>query len=122
MNNELYCGLTEYLDTLQIPADTSSEIAMEIRKTINHYFLRNGILHRRRNGQPPLLVIPERRKREALEEAHDNPLSGHNGVNNTYHRLSQKYYWKTMHEDIRQHVQTCDTCQKRRYNKQTEQL
>ena len=49
-------------------------------------------------------------------------MAGHQGVKNTYQRLSGKYYWPTMFEDIRQLVKTCDICQKRRREKEIEPM
>src|SRR5271163_3907070 len=57
-----------------------------------------------------------------LEASHDHQLAGHMGVDNTFQRLSEKYYWATMYEDIRTHVRTCDTYQRRRKEKETEPL
>ena len=57
-----------------------------------------------------------------LEASHDHQLAGHMGVDNTFQRLSDKYYWATMYEDIRKYIRTCDTCQKRRREKETAPL
>jgi len=67
-------------------------------------------------------VVPEHRKQTILEASYNHQLAGHMGVDNTFQRLSAKYYWKTMYDDIRNYIRTCDTCQKRRREKEVESL
>ena len=67
-------------------------------------------------------MVPENRKEKVLQASHDHQLAGHMGIDNTYQRLSGKYYWKDMYEDIRSYVQKCDICQKRRRGKEVEAL
>jgi hypothetical protein len=47
-----------------------------------------------------------------LKKLHDEPLSGHQGQNNTYQKVAQYYYWPGMKEDITDYVRTCKICQK----------
>ena len=111
--------MIEYLSYLQVPEHVPPTTRREIEKTANHYFVQNRLLYRRHHGQQ-LLVIPAYRKEEILSASHDHHMAGHQGVKNTYQRLSGKYYWPTMFEDIRQLVKTCDICQKRRREKEIE--
>ena len=113
MEVELYRGLINYLGSLQLPSHTSQSVQQEIRKMVYNYFLQNNILYRKHYGKQ-LLVVPEHRKQETLSASHDHHMAGYQGVKNTYQRLSEKYYWPTMFEDIRQYIRTCDICQKRR--------
>ncbi|RYA67973.1 hypothetical protein DD595_25805, partial [Enterobacter cloacae complex sp. 4DZ3-17B2] len=39
------------------------------------------------------LVIPAPSRPRAMSDAHDCPQSGHLGVDKTYHRLIQDFYW-----------------------------
>jgi IS30 family transposase len=49
-------------------------------------------------------------------------MAGHQGVKNTYQHIAGKYYWQTLFEDIRQYIRTCDICQKRRKDRDTEPM
>ena len=121
MNSETYNNYLDYLSNLTF-ADTVTNTERElIRKTANNYFIRNFVLYRRHRGKERL-VVPEHKKQMILEASHDHQLAGHMGVDNTYQRLSDKYYWKEMYEDIREYVKNCDTCQKRRRDKDIDRL
>lgn len=50
-------------------------------------------------------------RREVLKEMHDAPASGHFGVDRTYIRLAQHFFWKSMRPDVEAYVSSCSTCQ-----------
>ena len=121
MNIELYNRYIDYLSNLNITEVLDDNLKRKIEKTAINYFINNHILYRRHHGKQRL-VVPSHKKQMILEASHDHQLAGHMGVDNTFQRLSEKYYWATMYEDIRTHVRTCDTCQRRRKEKETEPL
>jgi len=49
---------------------------------------------------------------EALRESHDEPQSGHLGIEKTYQRLVIAYYWPNMFRTVAKYVGECDTCQR----------
>ena len=57
------------------------------------------------------LVVPEKDRERVLFEAHDPPEAGHLGVEKTYQRLIQKYYWPGIFRDCGRYVQNCVECQ-----------
>src|SRR6476661_9626593 len=55
------------------------------------------------------LVIPKGLLRnQILKLFHDDPFGGHLGVTRTFRRVSQRYAWEGMYEDIRDYVLGCD--------------
>lgn len=50
--------------------------------------------------------------REILRSFHDSPLGGHQGVRKTYKRIRRQYKWKGMHQDIKDYIKGCQSCQK----------
>ena len=54
------------------------------------------------------LVIPDKLKIKILELAHDSKMSGLLGVKKTQDRISSKFYWPDMTNDVK----SCDICQK----------
>ncbi|GJP29585.1 hypothetical protein CLOM_g17670 [Closterium sp. NIES-68] len=46
-----------------------------------------------------------------LHESHDNPTSGHFGVDKTMKTLQRNYYWPVMADDVRKYVPSCTACQ-----------
>ncbi|XP_045116124.1 uncharacterized protein LOC123507380 [Portunus trituberculatus] len=45
-----------------------------------------------------------------LHQYHGSPTSGHCGLNATFEKMSQDYYWRNMTQDIKHYIATC-TCQ-----------
>ena len=38
-------------------------------------------------------------------------VGGHLGRDKTYHKIAERFYWKTLWTDVQQYVQQCETCQ-----------
>ena len=85
------------------------------------YYVKNGILMRK--WRPPdvsaedewtvnhQIVIPRVYRPEILNLAHETPMSGHLGVNKTYHKILNHFYWPGIKSDVSQHCKSCHTCQ-----------
>jgi len=64
------------------------------------------------------LVVPKDLRKQVLEECHDEPTSGHQGVLKTYKRVQQNYYWPKMRKDVASYVSKCNICQRTKYDQQ----
>ncbi len=42
---------------------------------------------------------------------HDHPIGRHRGSESINQKIQQEYYWKTVYEDCKKHVQICRVCQ-----------
>ena len=85
------------------------------------YYVKNGILMRK--WRPPdvsaedewtvnhQIVIPRVYRPEILNLAHETPMSGHLGVNKTYLKILNHFYWPGIKSDVSQHCKSCHTCQ-----------
>ena len=51
-------------------------------------------------------------KAELLQANHDDPLGGHFSASKTLEILQRKYFWHGMRKDVRDHVRTCQICQR----------
>ncbi|CAB4434111.1 unnamed protein product [Rhizophagus irregularis] len=88
----------------------------EIVRNINserHYRIKDGLLYRIENNKD-LRVIRKYEFEGLMYIAHDHELSEHFGIDATYERVKEKYYWKGMRRDIEIYVKSCDSCQRRR--------
>ena len=47
-----------------------------------------------------------------LQELHDSPYAGHQGVKRTLALVRRHYWWPTLNDDVERHVLTCHLCQK----------
>src|SRR5438874_2594431 len=44
---------------------------------------------------------------------HNHEMGGHFGIDATYNKIAERYYWKGMYEDTKEYVKLCDNCQRR---------
>ena len=58
-----------------------------------------------------LVFVPEDKRDEILQSLHCSPQAGHKGVEKTYNRIKERYYWPNMKEDIQVRIQFCLKCQ-----------
>ena len=85
------------------------------------FYVKNGILMRK--WRPPdvsaedewtvnhQIVVPRVYRPEILTLAHDTPMSGHLGINKTYHKILNHFYWPGLKSDVSQFCKSCHTCQ-----------
>ena len=50
-------------------------------------------------------------QRLLFEEAHETPIGGHRGVNQTYEKMYHLFYWPAMYKNIKRWVASCVNCQ-----------
>ncbi|KAK5987247.1 Transposon Tf2-1 polyprotein [Cladobotryum mycophilum] len=60
-----------------------------------------------------LIFIPDDEvlRRELLQLYHNDPLAGHFGKDRTLELLQRKFYWHRMDQEIREYIQSYNTCQ-----------
>ena len=85
------------------------------------YYIKNGILMRKwRPFDVPAddkwavyhqIVVPKSYRHEILSIAHESPMSGHLGINKTYHKIINHFYWPGLRSDVSKYCKTCHTCQ-----------
>lgn len=62
-----------------------------------------------------LLYVPVSLRKEILSIYHDNVLSSHRGILNTYLKIKEKYFWETLRNDVTEYVASCHECQTRKH-------
>jgi hypothetical protein len=80
------------------------------------YILENGMVHKiiQRHGQSALKLpyIPTAMINELLQAYHDSPTSGHLGINKTWYKIRDRYFWPGMYNNIKKYVLSCTKCQR----------
>ena len=76
----------------------------------------NGIIWRRRSTQCPLLqlLVPKPGRKELFLSYHASLFGGHLGRNRTLARLSHRFYWSGMSDDVKEWLGQCVVCVKRK--------
>ena len=85
------------------------------------YYVENGVLMRkwqplhsgRNEGWRVVnqVVVPEQCHQEVLHLAHEAPMAGHYGINKTYQKILQNFYWPGLKTDMKSFYQSCHACQ-----------
>ena len=57
------------------------------------------------------IVVPRAYRPEILNLAPETQMSGHLGINKTYHKILNHFFWPGLKYDVSQHCKSCHTCQ-----------
>ena len=111
-----------YLKTLRRPTDVSSKDFRGFKKRALRFAVRNHQLWKRASKSVPMkLVIDDEEKRgEILKSMHDE--LGHKGRESTFGRISARYHWDGLYNDVKDFVRQCEPCQRRASNRVDEAL
>ena len=88
----------------------------EISQVPMCYYIKNGILMRKwRPFDVPAddewavyhqIVVPKSYRHEILSIAHESPMSGHLGIDKTYHKIINHFYWPGLKSDVSKYCKT----------------
>ncbi len=56
------------------------------------------------------IVVPLKFRQPVLSLAHEHPWSGHLGINKTYNRVLQHFFWPRLKSDVARYCKTCHIC------------
>jgi len=115
MDDDRYRQLATYLNHDIYPDNFTPEQQKKLRGQAQHFLVYDRLLFKknRKNSAQPLRVVKKDEVKSVIKRLHDDPLSGHLGITNTFKRANQKYYWPQLFNDIREYIRRCDTCQRR---------
>lgn len=102
-------------DLMSIIAKTPYSEAEVKNYSTNEYYKRGSIYFKiAPNGQQDLVCVPRDSKciSMILESLHDEPTSGHLGVDKTLAAVRSRFYWPGMYDDVHKFVSSCLVCQK----------
>nr|KYP66539.1 Retrovirus-related Pol polyprotein from transposon 297 family [Cajanus cajan] len=51
-------------------------------------------------------------RNKILSHFHDSSIGGHSGVDLTYRRIKEQFYWKGLQRDVKRWIRECATCQR----------
>ena len=80
-------------------------------------FMDSGLLWRRINRhsrQRTVLIAPESLREQVIKETHGDIMTGHESNAKTQERILASYWWPGMDRQVKNHIETCDKCQKTR--------
>ena len=85
------------------------------RKCVKSFCLQDGLVckHVQRPGLPTLTLpfIAKSLVPAVLNTFHDHPLGGHMGLEKTWLKIKDRYYWPNMYRTIKTYIASCLPCQ-----------
>ena len=105
MNKEEY---RKILECLQGKVDDK-----KLWKQVDTFEVKNGKLYKKKKDSRILRVLQEDETETVLYMVHNHEMGGHFGIDATYNKIAERYYWKGMYEDTKKYVKFCDNCQRR---------
>ena len=104
-----------YLLYNTLPEDFSPQQQQQLIKQSDNYILKDNLLFKKNknNSRQLYRVIMKSELATVLYMMHNDPTSGHLGIDATFNKIRSRYYWTQFYEDIKKYVESCDACQRR---------
>ena len=119
-----YRRVKQYLKIQKLPMEYKEQ--QRIKSKSKFYELKDDLLYkrdRRRKTRGQLLrVLQVHEVEPVLFMMHNHPLGGHLGVDIVFNKIRNLYYWPQMYKDIKEYIQSCDSCQRRGRKRNKEPL
>ena len=111
--DEHYHKIIRFLQTLQVPTEVPEKKARHFRKEATQYNVADRVLYRRntKNRVSRKVIYHENVKMAILKALHEE--SGHRGRDGTAKEILERYWWRNVYRDTKEHVRSCDECQHR---------
>ena len=117
MDSQQYYYLKNYLQNNKFLTDFDKIQQKQLQTQSKFFEIKNNILYkkdRRRKTRNQLLKVVQKHKIEPiLYLFHNHPTGAHLGVNKVFEKVSDKYYWPQMFENVKDYIRSCDSCQRR---------
>ena len=111
----------EYQQYNEIKARLTSATETDTLDHKDGYSLRMGLLMKKTpNGLRR--VIRQNEKESILREAHSSLTAGHFRFGKTIKLIKQRFWWPNMVDDIKEFIESCDSCQRKDTPRQTQEL
>lgn len=83
----------------------------------NTYFIEDDVLYKSYLHNSRIfkqIVLPKEFHLLVLDSLHKDLFAGHMGIRKTYLLLKERFYWKSMLQDVKDYVSSCPDCQSRK--------
>ena len=114
MDENLYYQILQYLKNHKLKKELSNREKQKLLNKVKYYQKYDGQLYKKpKNNNPGFLKVIQRHELELLMNMmHNHPTAGHLGLEATYNKIKERYYWNQMYDDIKEYIKTCDMCQR----------
>ena len=56
------------------------------------------------------IVVPQKMRDVVLKLSHDSPMAGHMGIERTWQKMRDNFWWPNMKKEVNEYVNDCDRC------------
>jgi hypothetical protein len=113
MEEQLYYDVYQYLVNSTLPENYNEQQLNRIVQLAKHYYILNDKLYRKNKDNLKQRVITPKHIETILYNLHKDMTGAHLGIETTYDKVKERYYWPKMYDDIKLYIESCDNCQKR---------
>ncbi|XP_044140743.1 zinc finger and BTB domain-containing protein 11 [Bufo gargarizans] len=118
---ESYLAILRYLTNEREPyaPGTEGNVKRKIRKAAACYVVRSGTLYYQRRHRDKErfteleVVLQSERRKGLLEKAHIGAGGEHLTRHQTWHLLSQRYWWRGILKEMKDYIKKCSKCQEK---------
>ena len=112
MEEEHYQNIYNYLLFQQVPTSFSIQQTQQLDKQSKHYQIEDEILYKKdwNNSTKFHWVVQKRELSALLYMMHNDPISGYFVTDAMFNKIKTRYYWPQFYNDIKQYVESCDSC------------
>ncbi|KAG7172550.1 Gypsy retrotransposon integrase-like protein 1-like 5 [Homarus americanus] len=103
-NNTHRLGSDQRLKRAVVKATSSNQYRIDETGTLFYMAPNSGLWQR--------IITSDEEKQGILLNCHVAPSAGHSGINATTDKITQRYYWKGVKEEVKDYVSRCDACQR----------
>jgi hypothetical protein len=93
---------------------TKDALCEQYRQREGFWLDDDDVLYKQDTGKEPRVVIPASLVPTVLTSYHDLPFTAHQGTSRTTDFIRKKYWWETLTSDVKEYIQTCEACTKRK--------
>ena len=110
MDEQLYDNLKQYLTTLTFPDHVDRIQQIKVQRLSAQYVVKNDLLFKSIKGELKRVILREQVE-SILYHLHQDLSAAHLGIDAVFEKVRERYYWPQMYDDVRNYVNSCDTCQ-----------
>jgi hypothetical protein len=85
-------------------------------KLSKSHIVDDNLIYRLGGVEGKQLLVPKILRDEILKMMHDATFGGHLGIHHTLHRISKRYWWPGLSQDVIQWIRSCKECLTRNAN------
>ncbi|XP_071943839.1 uncharacterized protein [Antedon mediterranea] len=113
MADHEFDALRNYLQNNVYPVNYSEILKRSLRRKAKNFTILRDILYYKQHSGRLLRVLLPKEKNEVLNSIHKQAHGGHLGVNKTWKKIRERYYWKGSFDGVRNFIAACDQCQRK---------